>query len=88
VNDRRVVLGLVNKEALASNPQARVEELMQSGPTTLRPNWSLHETVDYLRQQQLESILVTTSDGELMGMLYLSDAERRLHEFRAEAKSQ
>jgi predicted transcriptional regulator len=83
VNAERVVLGLARKEALASDPQTTVEQVMESGPTTIRPNWTIEEIVNYMREQNLDSRLVTNSDGQLMGILYRSDAERRMDELQA-----
>jgi Mg/Co/Ni transporter MgtE len=86
VNDERVVLGLIRKEALASDPQATVEQVMESGPTTIRPNWTLEEIVNHMRKQNLDSRLVTNSDGQLMGILYRSDVERRMDELEAASR--
>jgi predicted transcriptional regulator len=86
VNDERVVLGLARKEALASDPQATVEQVMESGPTTIRPNWTLEEIVTHMRAQNLDSRLVTNSDGQLMGILYRSDAEHLMDELQAANK--
>ncbi len=86
VNAERVVLGLARKEALAADPQATVEQVMESGPTTIRPNWTIEEIVNYMREQNLDSRLVTNSDGQLMGILYRSDAEHRMDKLQAANK--
>jgi predicted transcriptional regulator len=75
-------------EALASHPQASIETVMQSGLTTIRPNWTLERVVAYLQKQDMESVLITTSDGELMGLLDRSEAERRLRASPASGKSE
>ncbi|HWP44202.1 MAG TPA: CBS domain-containing protein [Blastocatellia bacterium] len=80
VNDQRVVLGLVKFGTSAPDPQATAEEIMQSGPVTLRPSWPLGEIVSYMRDQDMDSVLVTTSDGELIGLLNRSDVEKRMEE--------
>ena len=72
------MLGRVRGEALDGDPEAKVEEMMESGPTTVRTNTTLDSIVERLRSRDVGSILVTTSDGKLVGTLYLSDAERRL----------
>jgi hypothetical protein len=47
VDDRRVVLGLVRAEALGVEAGTRVEDAMQSGPVTLRPNLGAGQMPDY-----------------------------------------
>ena len=80
VADGNVVLGRVRGSAFDGNPNAQVEEVMESGPTTIRTNEMLEPIVKRLRARDVGGILVTTSDGRLVGTLYLSDAERRLDE--------
>jgi rhodanese-related sulfurtransferase len=87
-NDQHVVLGLVKREALASHPQATIEEVMQSGPATIRPSWTIEETVEYMQKPDTEIILVTTSDGELMGLLNRSEVERRSRAAQSSGKGQ
>ena len=45
---------------------------MDAGPVTYRPDTLLHELVDHLRGGALAA-LVTTGDGELVGLLRLED---------------
>ena len=77
VNDERVVLGVVKEEAMIENPNAAVEQIMESGPATIRPSWSLEETTEYLREHKTDHILVTTSDGRLVGFFDQQGAERQ-----------
>jgi CBS domain-containing protein len=83
VNDQGVVVGLLRGEAFDSNPQVTVERVMESGPTTIRPNRSLEETIKSMRKQKKERVLVTTSDGQLVGLLDRKDTERRLDDLKA-----
>lgn len=77
VNEERVVLGLLRKERLASGGETKVEQLIEPGPTTIRPSWSIEETVEYMNQQEIEDVLVTTGDGVLIGAIYRKDVESR-----------
>jgi len=86
VADGNVVLGRVRGSALDSNPDSLVEEVMESGPTTIRTNEMLEPIVERLRARNVGGILVTTSDGRLVGTLHLSDAERRLKEASSASK--
>ena len=69
VNDERVVLGRVRAAALASEPSLPVEQVMEPGPTTVRPDARLAEIVDRMQQKHTHSIVVTTSDGRLVGLV-------------------
>jgi predicted transcriptional regulator len=83
VNDQGTVLGLLQGEAFDSDPQVTVERVMESGPTTIRPNRSLEETIKSMCKQKKERVLVTTSDGQLVGLLNGKDAKRRLDDLKA-----
>ncbi len=75
-----VVLGRLRAQTLGADPQALVEAVMESGPTTVRPDEPLEAITERMRDQRVGSILVTTSDGRLVGILYRKDAERVLKE--------
>lgn len=80
VDEHRVVLGLVRAEALGIDPATPVEEVMQSGPVTFRPNLGAGQMPDYLRKQRTPRVLVTTSDGVLVGLLRLENVDgQRAH---------
>jgi CBS-domain-containing membrane protein len=74
VDAERVVLGLVNSDALAGDPATPVEEVMDSAPVTFRPNVRAGEMPDYLKKQGVRHAVVTTSDGVLIGLLRLHPA--------------
>jgi len=87
VSKRRVVLGRVRVKDLEGDPDAAVEEVMDPGPVTYRPDTLLAELVEHLQQLpkgKANRILVTTSDGELIGLLRRADAERILEELHAQ----
>ena len=79
-NDEGVVLGRLGERALLTDPEGLVEQVMESGPTTTRPDDPLEAITERLRGRGVDSILVTTPDGRLVGILYLEDAERILAE--------
>jgi Mg/Co/Ni transporter MgtE len=76
VNKERVVLGLLRERELASDADATVEEVMRNGPATFRPNEPVEKLAKRMRERGTSAVLVTTSDGRLVGMLYRDDAER------------
>jgi Mg/Co/Ni transporter MgtE len=70
VNEARIVLGRVRLPAAHEGaPSTAVEEFMEPGPTTIRADADLGETRQGLRRQQVPSVIVTTPDGELLGVL-------------------
>lgn len=87
LSKRRVVLGRVRARDLAGNPDTPVEDIMDPGPVTYRPDTPLAELVEHLQQLpegKVNRILVTNSDGELIGLLQRTDAERMLEELHAQ----
>ncbi len=79
-NDEGIVLGHLGARALRGDPKALVEEAMESGPTTTRPDDPLKAITERLQEARVGSILVTTPDGRLVGLPYRKDAEQRLGE--------
>ena len=75
VNEQCVVLGLLQGQALDGDPQQLVEEVMEPGPSTFRPDVTFEEMTAYMRQRQLDSVLITTADGKLVGILQRTAAE-------------
>ena len=75
VNNERVVLGLLREKELASDAKAMVEEVMRNGPATFRPDEPVGKMAKRMRDRGARTVLVTTSDGTLVGLLYREDAE-------------
>ncbi len=86
--DGGVVLGRVRTDRLDADYQGPVEEVMELGPTTTRADTMLEAILERLNARNVESILIATSDGRLVGTLYRSDAERRLQEGQGEEAEQ
>ncbi len=80
IDDRHVVLGRVRGRALNGDPESMIEDVMRSGPSTIRPDTPLETVVESLRSGNVGSTLVTDPDGRLIGTVYLEDAERKLAE--------
>lgn len=75
VNEERAVLGRVRAAALAANPVVPIEQVMESGPTTVRPDARFAEVVERMRNKNVRSMVVTTPDGRLVGVLRRDDGE-------------
>ncbi len=84
--DGDVVLGRVRIDRLNGDEQAQAEEVMESGPTTTRADTTLESILERFNARDVDSILVATSDGRLVGTLYRTDVERHLNEGKMEAE--
>ena len=80
INDRHIVLGRIRGRALDGDPSALVDDVMQPGPSTIRPDTDLETVVNTLRDGKVKSMLVTDPEGRLIGTVYLEDVERKLAE--------
>jgi CBS domain-containing protein len=76
VDDAQVVLGLLRSEQLEEEPGLPVEKAMRAGPSTFRPYVPIKEMADYMVEHQLDSVPITTSAGQLVGVLFKGDAAR------------
>ena len=70
-----VVLGLLGRSALRSGEQTTVDSAMTAGPSTIRPSARLDATRERMRDQKLTRIIVSRSDGVLVGVLRVEDLE-------------
>jgi len=86
VNPERVVMGLLRKKELDGDPDSSAEQVMRLGPTTFRPNMTLPDLLQSMRDHDIQTnSLVTTLDGRLLGVISRADAEATLaHEAVAE----
>lgn len=72
VNDRNIVLGVLQGETWDANPLARVGDIMQPGPRTIRPDLEPKDAQKVLRNYDAPTAIVTTSDGELLGIIKIA----------------
>jgi CBS-domain-containing membrane protein len=82
VTDGDIVLGRLRQRELASDASALVDDVMEPGPTTIRPDELLESLVPRMKKRGLGSTIVTVPSGRLAGILYRTDAERRLAEVK------
>ena len=80
VNEANVVLGRVRGDAWKADPETPVEEVMENGPTTFRPDNFLEPLVKRMYDKKVGSVIITNSDGVLIGVLYRKDGQERLHQ--------
>ncbi|MDP8932541.1 MAG: CBS domain-containing protein [Actinomycetota bacterium] len=80
LNGRGVVMGRLDHDALDEPDDASVEQLMREGPTTIRPSEQLEPLLERMRSRDVDAVLVTRSDGILLGILERVTAEEALDE--------
>jgi CBS-domain-containing membrane protein len=69
VNDQRVVLGRLRGHHVDSADRRTVEEAMEPGPATVRADAPAAETVERMRSRGAASLIVSTPDGVLLGLM-------------------
>ena len=67
INEQRIVLGRLGRAAIENEDKTSVEAVMSEGPSTVRPDTPLDQLLARLECQRLETALVTTSEGVLVG---------------------
>jgi CBS domain-containing protein len=70
VNENGIVLGMIGKRDWDTDPTASAEQLMDSAPTTLRPSDPLEKAQQTLNESDRGAVLVTDSDGRLLGAFF------------------
>jgi len=73
-----VIQGRLRREAWNAPPETPAEDVMENGPTTVRPDELLAELVGRMQKRKVSEILVATPDGVLLGNLTRADAEAYL----------
>ena len=76
VNEDGCILGRLRDKAFQSDPEVLAETVMESGPTTQRPDVLLGPLTQRMRERNVDDILVSGADGRLVGILYRADVER------------
>jgi CBS domain-containing protein len=71
-----VLLGRLRRSALDCDPDLRVEEVMEAGPSTSRPDTPARELASRLAERELRYAVITTPEGRLLGLACREDLER------------
>jgi len=81
IDEEGIVHGLLSADDVArSSGPTRVDRVMDPAPATRRPDTSLSKMLERLTEKQAESVLITTSRGRLLGVLFLEDLRRHFGE--------
>ncbi|MGH3440820.1 MAG: CBS domain-containing protein [Nitriliruptorales bacterium] len=73
-----VVMGRLNRSALDGDDDQPVTQVMHEGPTTIRPSEEVPPLLERMRNVDVDAVLVTRSDGTLLGLMERDVAERAL----------
>ena len=77
---RRIVLGRVAKSGLECDPEELVEARMDPGPSTVRPHKTAQGMAEDLAKRELRWAIVTSPDGELIGIAARAELEAAVRE--------
>jgi Mg/Co/Ni transporter MgtE len=78
VSPGRVLLGRLRRVSLEAGGEARAEDVMEPGPSTIRADSVLEPLLERMRQGDLTSLPVTDPEGRLFGVLRRDDLEAAL----------
>ncbi|SRR6266498_24943 len=80
LNEANIVLGRLRREAWQASPETPVEQVMENGPTTFRPDNFLEPLTKRMQEKKVGTVIITNSDGVLVGILYRKEAEEWLNQ--------
>lgn len=73
VNNEGIVLGVLDGAALGGDPDQQVESAMRPGPSTFRAHLPVEELSSFLGERNLRRAILTTPEGELIGVVFADD---------------
>jgi CBS domain-containing protein len=76
INEARIVMGLLRAAELGRDDDVAIEAAMRPGPSTLRPNIEIAEVAAFMAEHDLPNMPVTTSRGELVGLLLREEVKQ------------
>ncbi len=80
INDERVVMGLLLSHVWEGDLNQSVEQVMDPDARTYRLNHPLEKVIDYMNRHNVDSVLISNTDGQLFGLLKRSDVENEVGE--------
>ena len=76
LSESGVLLGRLRAAALDGDPDALAGDVMEPGPSTIRPDTPPNALLERLRSRGLRHAIVTTPDGELVGVVSRVELEQ------------
>lgn len=80
-----VLLGRLRASALDCDPQLRADDVMEPGPSTVRPHRTAAGIAESLAEKELRWTIVTTPEGRLIGVAARGDLEAAVRAHQQEA---
>lgn len=80
LNHEGIVMGAVGDGAFRQSDSSRIDDVASLAVTTVRPSEDLEALAERMDEAGADSVLVTSSDGKLLGRLTLEGARRALRE--------
>jgi len=75
VNEHGIVLGRIRRSQLAgADPASLAGDVMEPGPSTVRPSTPARQLAERLAEQGLQTAILTTPAGALLGVFHRSSA--------------
>ncbi len=76
LNDHDIVLGRMRTKNVQGPAGTRVEHVMESGPTTVRPSEPAKALLERMKKRNVPAVIVTTNKGGLLGAATQEALER------------
>jgi CBS domain-containing protein len=76
LNDADILMGRLRRRHLHGGDQEIVENVMETGPTTVRPTESAAALLKRMQARDVPAVLVTTAKGQFVGIARKQDLER------------
>jgi Mg/Co/Ni transporter MgtE len=77
LSTERVLLGRARRSRLnAEDSAAHVEQVMEPGPSTIRPHLTIDELIARLGRTEARTLIVTDPEGKLLGVVQRGEIER------------
>ncbi len=76
LNDHDILMGRLRKRHLTGEDESTVEDVMDTGPTTVRATESAAALLKRMTKRDVPAVLVTTPKGRFVGIARRSDLEK------------
>jgi CBS domain-containing protein len=73
VSSTSILLGRLRRSRCEGRYESRVEEVMEEGPSTVRPDSEASKLAERLAERGLRTAVVSTPEGRLMGVVRRSE---------------
>jgi CBS domain-containing protein len=80
LNHQGIVLGRLRHKQLDPASEDAVEAVMETGPTTVRPNEPAGALLERMEKRKVLAVIVTTKEGTLVGVVQRRDLRRLIEE--------